>query len=448
MEVKRKVPYGAISYGKIVDECYFVDHTRFIRELEPIVTPVFLRPKRFGKSYICTMLAYYYDLNCKADFDHYFGNTDIGKEPTPLANSFLVLKFDFSVITVGTISAIERDFTKHVFEQVHQFTDHYRDLINDRGEKVAWPDLTTCATAAAMINAIRDVIKRNKLPPLYVIVDEYDNFTNELLVSNREMDYDAVCGHDNVGVNRESFFKSFFKSFKAGLSDETVARTYFTGVLPITLDDLSSGFNVGTVASLDSNLLDMAGFTQAEVERYADEIMSDQGLPVEWRPRVLSDLKAFYDGYHMTPDHCGGIYNSTITNWYLQRMTVNRKIPVDVIDSNVRTDIAWFRKLAGSEEFARERIRAYVERGEGETASQSALSAKFGRAKFFSKEFFPYALYYLARAIFQRGPSRTPRRSRRRSVMHRRFRSAPAGSIRSNASSSRSTLTTAISGSR
>ena len=401
MEVKRKVPYGAISYGEIANEFYFVDHTRFIRELEPVKTPVFLRPKRFGKSYICTMLAYYYDINRKADFDHYFGKTDIGKNPTPLANSFLVLKFDFSTITVGTLAQIEENFFLHVINRCSEFIKCYADLKSPDGGRVDWSSVLDQPNPSAMVDRIRNIIKSNDLPALYVIVDEYDNFTNELVVSNREADYDAVCGHDNVGVNRESFFKAFFKSFKAGLSDESVARTYFTGVLPITLDDLSSGFNVGTVVSLDDNLLDMAGFTQAEVERYVDEIMSDQNLPAEWRPRVLSDLKAFYDGYHITPSHRGGLYNSTITNWYLQRMVVNKEIPVDVIDSNVRTDLAWFRKLAGTDEFARDRIRAYVERGEGEVATRSGLSAKFGRAKFFSKEFFPYALYYLGLLTFK-----------------------------------------------
>ena len=401
MEGKRRVPYGTISYGEIANECYFVDHTRFIRELEPVKTPVFLRPKRFGKSYICTMLAYYYDLNRKADFEHYFGNTDIGKNPTPLANSFLVLKFDFSTITVGTLAAIERDFTKHVREQVEQFVASYRDLVNDRGESVQWPDLAVCQTAASIIDAVRSVIKSNRLPPLYAIIDEYDNFTNELVVSNRERDYDAICGHDNLSANRESFFKAFFKSFKAGLADETVARTYFTGVLPITLDDLSSGFNVGTVVSLEDALLSLAGFTQSEVEKYVDEIIADNGFDPTLRKRILADLKAFYDGYRFTPE-AEPLYNSTITNWYLRKFQVNGgKIPWEILDSNVRTDIGWFRKLAGSNEFALERVRAYVERGEGERATRTGLSAKFGRAKFFSKEFFPYALYYLGLLTFE-----------------------------------------------
>ena len=241
----------------------------------------------------------------------------------------------------------------------------------------------------------------NALPPLYVIIDEYDNFTNELVVSNRDADYDAICGHDNRGAVRESFFKAFFKSFKAGLKDGTVAHTYFTGVLPITLDDLSSGFNVGTVVSLEDVLLSMTGFTQDEVEHYVDEIITENGFDPVKRRRVLADLKAFYDGYRFTPD-AEPLYNSTITNWYLRKFLVNGgKIPWEVLDTNLRTDIGWFRRLAVSNENAVERIRAYIERGEGEDASRSGLATKFGRVKFFSKEFFPYALYYLGLLTFK-----------------------------------------------
>ena len=401
MERKRAVPYGVISYGRMVDECYIVDHTRFIRELENYQTPVFLRPKRFGKSFVCSMLEYYYDINRKDVFDHYFGHTDIGRDPTPLASSFLVFLLDFSTITVGSLAEIERDFAFMIKDRAKTFISYNGNLRGRDGGAVDWSAVERADSPSTVVDAIRGVIARNGLPPLYVIVDEYDNFTNELIVSNRDAEYDAICGHDSAGPVRESFFKAMFKSFKAGLRDDTVGRTYFTGVLPITLDDMSSGFNVGTVVSHDDGLLGMAGFTQDEVNRYVDEIMDDNALPPEWKPRVLSDLKAFYDGYHMMPAQTDGLYNSTITNWYLLKLVRNRRIPALVIDANVCTDIGWFRRLAVSNENALERIRAYVERGEGENADPSGLSAKFGRAKFFSKEFFPYALYYLGLLTFE-----------------------------------------------
>ena len=391
--MKREIPYGVINWENLVHDCYVVDNTAYIRELEKCRTPIFLRPKRFGKSIVCSMLEHYYDVNCKGQFQELFGRFDIGRNPTPLANSFLVLKFDFSTITVGTVAEIRERFFKNIKESVGVFATRYAQLAD-------WSPVMTATTPAEAINAVRSVILENKLPPLYVIIDEYDNFTNELVVSRRDEDYDAICGHDNEQP-RESFFKAFFKSFKAGLADNSVGRTYFTGVLPITLDDLSSGFNVGTVISLDEDKLGMAGFTDEQVRKYVDEVFADYGFNPSLKETVLSDLKAFYDGYHFLPG-AEPLYNSTICNWYLRCLVVNGgKIPEDAIDVNVRTDVAWIRLLAGGAANALSFVRKQVERGEGELSSRSGLASKFGRAKFFTKEFFPYALYYLGLLTFK-----------------------------------------------
>ena len=394
MENKRKIPYGVINWAEIVRECLFVDNTAYIRELETCKTPVFLRPKRFGKSVVCSMLAHYYDVDLKDRFDELFGKTDIGRNPTPLRNSFLVLQFDFSTVQVGTLAEIERNFWENVKGSVSYLTVKY-------GKLADWSMVNTATGPADCIDKVREVIRENNLPPLYVIIDEYDNFTNELVVSGRDTEYNAVCGHDSKGdATRESFFKTFFKSFKAGLADGTVGRTYFTGVLPITLDDLSSGFNVGTIVNLDPDKLGLVGFTKAQVKEYVDEIFVEHELDPAIKPAVLADIQAFYDGYHFLPD-AEPLYNSTICNWYLRCLVQWRKQPRTFIDANVRTDVAWFRRLAQTETRALEKLRAYIERGEGEMGNESDLSAKFGRAKFFSEEFFPYALYYLGLLTFE-----------------------------------------------
>ena len=394
MERKRTIPYGVINWAEVVRECHFVDNTACIHALEPVKTPVFLRPKRFGKSVVCSMLAHYYDVALKDRFGELFGKTDIGRDPTPLRNSFLVLPFDFSTIQVGTIAEIERNFWSNVSGAVECFAAKYKELAD-------WSKVSKATGPADCIDKVRDVIRKNRLPPLYVIIDEYDNFTNELVVSGRDVEYGAVCGHDaNGDATRESFFKTFFKSFKAGLADGTVGRTYFTGVLPITLDDLSSGFNVGTVVSLDTDKLGLVGFTRAQVRKYVDEIFVEHGLDPSLKAPVMTDLENFYDGYHFLPG-AEPLFNATICNWYLRRLLVERKPPSLVIDSNVRTDIAWFRMLARSLPNALEKLRGYIERGSGERADFNSLSAKFGRTKFFSEEFFPYALYYLGLLTFE-----------------------------------------------
>ena len=394
MKDKRKIPYGVMNWAKLVRECLFVDNTAYIRKLEDVATPVFLRPKRFGKSMVCSMLAHYYDVNLKDRFEEFFGKTDIGRNPTELRNSFLVLQFDFSTVEVGTLAEIDEHFTAHVRECVTSFAVKYANLAD-------WSNIGKATNAAGMINALRATIKDENLPPLYVIIDEYDNFTNELVVSGRDVEYNAVCGHDAKGdITRESFFKAFFKSFKAGLADGTVGRTYFTGVLPITLDDLSSGFNVGTVVNLDEDLLGLVGFSRKQVEEYVDGIFAEYALDSAIKPSVLADLKSFYNGYRFLPDS-ESLYNSTICNWYLRLLVKVRKQPKFVIDANVRTDVGWFRRLAQTPARALQRLRAYIERGEGERVNPSALSAKFGRAKFFTEEFYPYALYYLGLLTFE-----------------------------------------------
>ena len=395
MERKRKIPYGVINWAKLVRECLFVDNTGYIRKLEDVETPVFLRPKRFGKSVVCSMLAHYYDIDLKDRFDEFFGMTDIGRDPTPLRNSFLVLQFDFSTVQVGTLAEIERNFWENVKRSVGLLIAREKHLAD-------WGDVDKAQNPADLIDAVRSVIRKNHLPPLYVIIDEYDNFTNELVVSGRDAEYNAICGHDaKDDATRESFFKAFFTSFTAGLADGTVWRTYFTGVLPITLDDLSSGFNVGTVVNLDSDKLGMVGFSKEQVKAYVDDVFAEHGLDPAIKPSVLSDLKAFYDGYHFLPGS-EPLYNATICNWYLFNfVSYKGKQPPDVIDANVRTDIGWFRRLAQTETRALEKLRGYIERGEGEEVVRSALSSKFGRAKFFSEEFFPYALYYLGLLTFE-----------------------------------------------
>ena len=397
MNCERQVPYAVMNYRELVKEDFFrVDHTRYLRELEKYKTPVFLRPKRFGKSLWVSMLEHYYDVRFRDEFEMLFGMTDVGKNPTPLRNSFLVLSLDFSAITLGTLSEIEACFDFAVRSAAVVFCAEHKGLAQ-------WPDVSSISKSADIVRALRTVVRANGLPPLYVIVDEYDNFTNELITSGRDADYDAICGRaDGTGVS-DSFFKAFFKSLKEGLKDGTVGRTYFTGVLPITLDDLSSGYNVGEVVNLRPGLVGMVGFTQDEVERYVDEMFKAYGFDPAKKPIVLADLKSFYDGYSFLPHPAGGpLYNSTICNWYLDQFVKDGgEIPVQVIDTNVRTDIKWFRRLAQTNKNALAKIQGYIQRGEAETASFSDLSAKFGRAKFFSEEFFPFALYYLGLLTFR-----------------------------------------------
>ena len=394
MERKRRIPYGIGNWAKLVrDDAYFyVDHTEYIRELEKFETPVFLRPRRFGKTMWCSILECYYDVSRKDDFGWLFGKTEIGRNPTDLRNSYLVLRLNFSLVEVGAegdLAAIERSFNFHVTSCARLFALQYG----------AFADFARTAQAKTAVEAVITIrealcgarsLGRN-VPQLYVIIDEYDNFMNQLIVAKRDGDYEKL-------VSKTSFLKNFFKALKAGIEEDgVIGKTYLTGVLPVVLDDLTSGFNVATVVNLEPRLLGMLGFTQADVDKYVGEICAEYGFDEAKKAATLAELKALYDSYRFLPSQEGRLYNSTILNYYLMEFTINGgRPPANPIDGNVRTDVSWLSRLAGGGKAALEDIRDLVERDGRVSVPETLLDPHvFTKANFFERRFFNAALYYL-----------------------------------------------------
>ena len=225
-------------------------------------------------------------------------------------------------------------------------------------------------------------------------MDEYDNFTNQLLTTRRDDLYRDVTTGD-------SFLRTFFKVVKAGIGEGTVARVFITGVLPITIDDLTSGFNIAQIITLKEHTLNMMGFTQAEVDAYVGEIFAERAWPDDLRQRVLEDLRVHYNGYRLLPDAQETLYNSTICNFYLSDLTIgNGKIPRETIDDNLRVDVNWLRRLTGGTGPARELVERLMFDG-SLPADLDMLSSKFNMERFFQREFFPLSLYYLGMVTFR-----------------------------------------------
>ena len=394
MKEKRRIPYGIGNWAELVrnDAYFYVDHTAYLRELERFRTPVFLRPRRFGKTVWCSLLECYYDVSRKDDFGWLFGKTEIGCKPTPLRNSFLILRLNFSLVEVGAtgdLAIIEESFNDHVTGRVRVFAsgyEHYADFSRAAAAK----------TAVRAIEEIRNALcvarqKGGNVPRLYVIIDEYDNFMNQLIVAKRDGDYANL-------VSRASFLKNFFKAIKAGIEEDgVIGKTYITGVLPVVLDDLTSGFNVATMVNLRPELLGMLGFTQAEVARYVDEIYADYGFDPSRKAATVAELKALYDSYRFLPSQEGTLYNSTILNYYLGEFIGNGgRPPLNPIDGNVRTDVSWLERLTGGGQAALEDIRDLVERDGRIGVPPELLDPHaFTKANFFEKRFFAAALYYI-----------------------------------------------------
>ena len=387
--MSRKIPYAVANYEKLVREgYYFVDKTRFIRELEKYQIPVFLRPRRFGKSLWCSILECYYDVNREDGFEELFGDTDIGRNPTPERNSHLVLRFDFSKIEVkADLAFIERSFNSVCSKALRVFAAACRQVAD-------FSEAARAPTAADGLETVLSVIREQGTPPVYIIVDEYDNFTNQLLTARQDRLYEDITTGD-------SFLRTFYKVIKAGVGEGAVARVFVTGVLPVTMDDLTSGFNIGQIITLKEHMLAMMGFTQAEVDAYVDEIFAEHGWPETKKERVKDELATHYNGYRLLPDAPETLYNSTICNFYLNDLVIgNGRLPRETIDENLRVDVNWLRRLTGSDAETRELLEQLMFDGTL-PADLTMLRAKFNMRQFFQKPFYPLSLYYLGMLTFR-----------------------------------------------
>lgn len=382
--MKKRILYASANYEEIVSENgYFVDKTHYIEKLEKIGNPVFLRPRRFGKSLWCRVLECYYNINQKDDFDRLFGQTWIGAHPTPLRNSFFVLHLDFSVIeSSGEIAQIEKSFhytCNLVMDAVIGLSENwFRKRIEIDFEK----------SATANLDRILKLIKKLKLPPLYVIIDEYDNFANQLIVENKDRLYRELTRSDG-------FLKTFFKTLKEGRKTGAVANVFVTGVLPITMDELASGFNIASFITLEPEFEAMMGFTQKETDRLLDEIYEDHEIDPATRGQVDELIKNQYNGYHFVDPSAEALYNPTILLYFLDYFTRYKQIRKHLTDVNLKTDISWVRRLTGSNPAHTEKFVDRLTMENRLRYDDALLTEKFDMNQFFDPEYFPVSFFYL-----------------------------------------------------
>ncbi len=379
-----KIPYGVASYEEIREENYFyIDKTKYIVELESFKNPVFLRPRRFGKTLLCTTLSSYYDINKKHQFEELFGDTWIGKNPTPLQGTYMVLHLDFSIVyaTVNSAEVLARNFDRVIRPYFTSFVDseyseYFKNFSYNDGD-----------TTWDLLSKITKFVKANNLPPLYIIIDEYDNFTNQLITTNRDSLYMDILSGDG-------FLKTFFKIIKAGQAKRAIERVFITGVLPITIDDLTSGYNIAEVVTLEENLVSMLGFTHVEAKQYLTAIFEANHYDKEIMPEIWQLLINNYDGYRFLPD-AEPLFNATILTYFFKRYSLNNaKIPMELIDENLRTDVNWIKRLVGGTENAREILFDLVN-GQEMSYTLGTLRSKFNKEQFFDKDFYPISFYYL-----------------------------------------------------
>ncbi|MGE0082801.1 MAG: AAA family ATPase [Desulfococcaceae bacterium] len=382
--MKKRILYANANYEEIVnDNGYFVDKTHYIEKLETVGNPVFLRPRRFGKSLWCRILECYYNIGQKDDFERLFGHTYIGKNPTPLRNSFFVLHLDFSTVDPsGDIADIERSFNFICNSRLENFINRYDEWFNNKFQ------IVNNIPAANSLAAVLDLISDSGMPRLYVIIDEYDNFANQLITAGRDHLYRKLTGED-------SFLKTFFKTLKEGRKTGAVNNVFITGVLPVAIDDLASGFNIGTFITLDREFENMMGFTQSEADHLLDEIYRDYEIDPSSRGEVGQVIRTQYDGYHFVSVRNEPVYNSTMLLYFLRDFCRFGQIPKHLTDPNLKTDISWVRRLTGSNPQYTEEFVNHLMMDNAIRYDDMFLVQKFDMNQFFEKSFFPVSFFYL-----------------------------------------------------
>jgi hypothetical protein len=320
-----------------------------------------------GKSLFVSLLEHYYDLGRAEQFDALFGGLSIHEHPTPGKSRYLVLSLDFSQVSVdGDRDALRKSFFETVRAGVLTLLLRYRDRIPTLADLHA--QLGRFDEAAALLSALLSIVAATE-HQLYVLIDEYDNFANRLLAGGDHEVYEAL-------VTRTGFVRTFYATLKAGTATGAVGRMFITGVAPLLLDDLSSGFNIATHLSQNPGFSTLTGFTHADVERALDGLLSARpelagDAAFADRGQLLAALEQYYDGYRFSPHATERVYNSDMVLYFLSEVDQTRAYPTDMLDLNVRTDyrrLQHIGTLAGSaqgERRARAGGAADADRGRG-----------------------------------------------------------------------------------
>ncbi len=369
----KKIPYGISNFRMLRKENYlYVDKTKYIQLLEEYPPyQFFIRPRRFGKSLFVSMLDAYYDMNSDKEFEELFGNLYIGRNPTQKRNQYLILKISFAGIETGSgEEKLKESFSYKVKSAAQEFLDRYAAII---GEDKVPPDLHS---AESVMEFIRRVAKKSG-KQVFVLIDEYDNFANELITGGKKAAYENL-------MHGEGLVKAFFKTVKDATMDN-FARLFMTGVSPIMLDDLTSGFNITDNLTLRNKLNSMLGFTEGEVV----EILKNCNL---YSPGILGDMKKYYNGYRFSPDiDVEHVYNSDMTLYFIKDVAENGRYPVNMIDNNVKTDYSRVNQLA-----LNFRDRDTLERIIADGEIDTRLVERFNLSTMYSsKENFVSLLFYL-----------------------------------------------------
>lgn len=329
----KRIPYGVSDFMDIIQRNqYYVDKTMYLPMLEDEADALFfIRPRRFGKSLFISMMQAYYDIGMRDRFQELFGNLWIGSHPTEYQGQFQILYLDFSKIG-GDITELKENFNTYCNDCIDNFIEKYKEYYPERVvEKVLKAE-----TAARKLNLIGIASEKEK-SPLYLIVDEYDNFTNVVLNEHGEKVYRAL-------THASGFYREIFKVFKGMFS-----RIFMTGVSPVTLDDLTSGFNIGWHISTKPSFNQMLGFSTEDVREMIEYYKTSGKIQADYdTDTIIGNIKPWYDNYCFSADALltqSKVFNCDMVLYYIRNYMENGKSPAQMIDPNTKTDYNKMKKL-------------------------------------------------------------------------------------------------------
>ena len=372
-----KIPYGISNFETLVERGkLYIDRTDYIEKLEFFFSSYlfFVRPRRFGKSLFLSVLEYYYGIQYQDKFDQLFGEYYIGKNPTSLANKYLILKFDFSQIDTSSFENTFKAFLDNVKDGALTFLGLYEQFFEKEGiDKVE----NATHPAEVMQHLLRITKLKTPNHKIYLLVDEYDHFANEIL-SFRFQDFQEMVGQNG-------FVRKFYEALKVGTQSGIIARLFITGVSPLALDSLTSGFNIATNISLNKQFSSMLGFKQEEVR----SILRGIEIQSNREEQTLKLMQAWYNGYRFGKDAPEAIYNSDMVLYFAGEYSLEHTYPEELLDTNIASDYTKIRrlfKIKNNETSHLGYLEELLTRGKinGKLVRQFELERKFDRDDFIS----------------------------------------------------------------
>lgn len=385
MATYRALPYGISDFRRIRRENYYlVDKSSFITKLEETASFLFLiRPRRFGKSLFLSMLRYYYDIAEKDNFQELFKGLWIAEHPTWNQGRFQVMHIDFSQIG-GTIDELTENFDGYMRMKFTNFARKYAAYY----PKDYLDELNKYSSASDIMNYVHDAAKDQGCS-LYLIVDEYDNFTNTVLNEKGENIYHAM-------THASGFYRDVFKKFKGNYD-----RILMMGVSPVTLDDLTSGYNIATSITMDSRFNQMLGFSETEV-REMIRYYQEAGVLQADEEQLITEMKPWYDGYCFSDEVIytdPKMFNCDMVTYYLNSFIQNGRAPKEMIDRNTSMDYAKLNNLIKLDQLDGDRKGVLLEIAEKGSITGKVANS-FPAAQLTDPEMFKSLLFYYGMLTF------------------------------------------------